>query len=193
MDSFVSSLRIERILRALYLIALVGLLVLPASGVSFEFLGVRSDKWIHIILFAGLAALMRWNAEGGHLMMMALALAMVVVVATELIQGVINYRSVDAADVFAGALGYAIGVATMHKIIVSTVLRRLIGLSLGRAVFHVDFQGLIAVHVGDSNIHLGSRCVELNGDVICGQTGVTPSIQWSPQISQLHASRPTRR
>ena len=153
MNSFVSSLRIERILLALYLIALVGLLVLPVSGVSFEFLGVRSDKWIHIVLFAGLAALMRWNAEGRHPMMLALALALVVVVATELIQGVINYRSAEAADVFAGALGSAIGVATMHKIIVSTVLRRLIGLFVAALGSMVAILFVLADVIGVGDQH----------------------------------------
>jgi hypothetical protein len=51
----------DRLLLLTYLAALIGLLFFPIGGPDFRWLGLDSDKWMHIVLFGGLAVMLRWN------------------------------------------------------------------------------------------------------------------------------------
>lgn len=124
-----SLLRIDRLLLAVYLIALLGLLMFPISGPKFWLFGIGTDKWMHFALFGGLAVLLRWNlSENRHVVFTAVGVAFVIAAATEIAQGLVAYRSAELMDLVAGLLGAMIGAASTDRILSSTVLQRLLGL-----------------------------------------------------------------
>ena len=95
---------------------LVGASVIPTSGGAAATgpLGVVGvDKWLHLAGYAGLgtvtAAALR--ARTRRSLVVAAAFAVGVGVGVEVVQGVLPYRSLSAADVLANAAGVALGVA----------------------------------------------------------------------------------
>lgn len=146
--------QLDRILLASYLIALLCLLMFPIAGPDFRLLGVGADKWMHIALFGGLAALLRWNLSASrHAILLSVAVAVVVAAATEVAQSLVAYRSAESWDLLAGLLGATLGAISMHRIVSSPVLAKLTGVL-------VAFLGLMVgtlfgladvIGVGDSN------------------------------------------
>lgn len=121
-------LSLNRDLLAIYLVAVFGLLLLPISVPNYSFVGFKADKLVHIALFAGLAALLRWNvSDKKHASAISLIFAFVVIVSTEAAQSFINYRSAEWADVIAGSVGALFGVIAMKRIMSSTSPEKLIG------------------------------------------------------------------
>lgn len=121
--------RFDRLLLAAYLVALLGLLLLPIPGQSRVFLGIGADKWMHVVLFGGLAVFLRWNLSASRAAeWSSIGIALVVAIATELAQGLVAFRSADLWDVVAGLLGAVLGTFGMSEIMSSLVPERSVGL-----------------------------------------------------------------
>ena len=126
--SAVSLWNFNRALLAIYLIALLGLLMIPFSGPENDLFGIETDKLVHVVLFAGLAMLLRLNLTAKqHAVMLSIAAAFVVVVATEAAQGLVKYRSAELMDVLAGFLGATLGAVGMNRIVSSPVFEKWVG------------------------------------------------------------------
>jgi len=121
--------RIDRLLLAIYLVALMGLLMFPMSGPDFQLLGMESDKWMHLALFGGLAVLLRWNlAQNSRPLLASVGAAFVVAAVVELAQGLVAYRSAELWDLIAGGLGAIVGATTVDRIMLSKAVQRILGL-----------------------------------------------------------------
>jgi len=121
--------RIDRLLLAIYLVALMGLLMFPMSGPDFQLLGMESDKWMHLALFGGLAVLLRWNlAQNSRPLFASVGAAFVVAAVVELAQGLVAYRSAELWDLIAGGLGAIVGATTVDRIMLSKAVQRILGL-----------------------------------------------------------------
>lgn len=126
--SILARWKIEQLLLAIYLVALIGLLMFPIDGREFRLLGIQSDKWMHIVLFCGLAVLLRWNfSESRHGLLFSLGVAFAVAVATEAGQGMVIYRSAEWQDVLAGFIGATLGATSVDRILSSPILQELLG------------------------------------------------------------------
>jgi VanZ family protein len=122
------TLSLNRDLLAIYLIAVLGLLLLPISVPKYAVLGIKADKLVHIALFAGMAALMRWNiSRKRYASILSLAFVLFVILFTEAAQSFMIYRSGDWGDVIAGSIGALIGVVVMNRIMSSASPEKLIG------------------------------------------------------------------
>lgn len=120
--------RLDRLLLALYLLALLGLLVLPISGTG-RFISMGGDKFVHFALFGGLSILLRWNLAGSNnAVFKTFAAAFVIVIGTELAQSLIAYRSAELWDVVAGFAGTILGAAGMNRFMLSSSRVRLVGI-----------------------------------------------------------------
>ena len=121
--------KLDRMMLAIYLIALVGLLMFPIAGPEFQLLSIGADKWMHVALFGGLAVLLRWNLSANrHAVLISIGAAFVVAVATEVAQGLVAYRSAELWDLLAGLLGATLGAVSMNRIVSSPVLEKSVGL-----------------------------------------------------------------
>ena len=119
----------DRILLAIYLIALLGLLMFPIGGSEYRLLGIRVDKWMHVALFGGLAVFLRWNlSTNRYAVFFSIGAASVVAAATEVAQGLVTYRSAELWDLLAGVLGATLGAVGMNRIVSSRVPDKLVGL-----------------------------------------------------------------
>ena len=146
--------KLDRLLLATYLIALMGLLMFPISGPDFRLFGIESDKWMHVALFGGLAMLWRWNISATpNATFVTVGAAFLVVIATEIAQGLVAYRSADLGDLLAGFLGASLGAIIMHRIVSSPVLTKSVGLLVAVLGLMVGvFFGLAdVIGVGTSN------------------------------------------
>lgn len=134
----VALLRLDRLWLAIYLIALLGLLLFPISGPVFRFLDIPADKWMHLALFGGLAVFLRWNLSANrHVVLVSIGAAFVVAAATEAAQGLLAYRSPELWDLLADLLGATLGALAMNRIVSSPVLVKMAGLlvaALGVAI-----------------------------------------------------------
>lgn len=147
-------LRIDRLLLAAYLIALLGLLMFPIGGPGFRLLGIESDKWMHIALFGGLAVLLRWSfSENRHAILVSIGAAFVVATVTEIAQGLVGYRSAELWDLLAGFFGATLGATIVDQILLSPVLQKLFGLLVGMLGLMVGVFFLLAdvIGVGDTS------------------------------------------
>ena len=154
MKAVANFLRIDRLLLATYLVALMGLLMIPIKGPDFQLLGMESDKWMHIALFGGLAVMLRWNlADSRHALIVSIGAAFVVAAITEVAQGLVAYRSAEFMDLVAGTLGAALGAISVDRILSSAILRRLLGLLVVLLGVMVSTFFLLAdvVGVGDTS------------------------------------------
>ena len=121
--------KLDRILLAVYLIALASLLVFPVGGPEFQILGIEADKWMHAALFGGLAALVRWNLRAArHPFFVAIGAAFAVAAGAEVVQSMLTYRSAEMGDLLAGFLGAFLGAISMSRILSYPAPERLIGL-----------------------------------------------------------------
>lgn len=118
----------DRLLLAMYSIALMALLTLPISEPEFRLFGIESDKWTHVALFGGLAALLRWNfSEKIRALLVSIAAAFVVAAAIEMTQALVAYRSAEMWDLVAGLLGAILGAISVDRILSSVVLQKFLG------------------------------------------------------------------
>ena len=100
---------------AVYVMALlvITLAPLPAGGEYVEAIP-GLDKLIHVLLFGGLAFLLRWNAVGqgrARVFIRAFGLTLAAAALIELMQDPLPYRSGDVWDFLAGTVGALIGAA----------------------------------------------------------------------------------
>lgn len=124
--------KLDRILLAIYLIALIGLMMFPVSGPDHRYLGIGIDKWMHFFLFGGLAVFVRWNIHSNrYAVTSAIGGAFAVAVMTEIGQGLVRYRSAELMDLWAGLLGAALGAIVMNHIVSSPVPEKPIGILVG--------------------------------------------------------------
>ena len=122
------TLSLNRDLLAIYLIAVLGLLLLPISVPNYAVIGIKADKLVHVALFAGMASLMRWNISGKrYASVLTLAFVLFVILFTEAAQSFMIYRSGDWGDVIAGSIGALFGVVAMNRIMSSASPEKLIG------------------------------------------------------------------
>jgi len=142
--------KIDRILLVGYLIALLGLLLVPISSSGYRLLGIGADKWMHAALFAGLAVFLRWNLTAlPRASTLTIGLALIIAVITELAQGLVDYRSAELQDVVADLLGAMLGTAMLNRVIRSEapevtigLLAALMGLMVGGIFALADFIGV---------------------------------------------------
>jgi hypothetical protein len=129
MKAAVTFWKLDRILLAIYLIALFSLLIFPIAGPDFRLLGIGADKWMHGMLFGGLAVFLRWNlVTNRHATLMAVGAAFIVAVATEIAQALVVYRSADVLDLLAGLIGAMLGALCMNHFVLSPVPSKPVGL-----------------------------------------------------------------
>lgn len=122
-------LTVQRLVLAMYAIALAGLLFFPLEGPSFRFLGIQSDKWMHILLFGGLAVLLRWNlADFEQALFFSVSISFFVAGATEVMQGLVAYRSAELMDFIAGFAGATVGAVGVDRVLLSHRLKKGFGL-----------------------------------------------------------------
>ena len=146
--------QIDHLLLALYLMALMVFLMFPIAGPDFRFLGMESDKWMHVALFGGLAMLLRWNlAQNSRPLFASVGAAFVVAAVVELAQGLLAYRSAELWDLIAGGLGAIVGATTVDRIMLSKAVQRMLGLlvvMLGLMVSVIFFLADV-IGVGDTS------------------------------------------
>jgi glycopeptide antibiotics resistance protein len=120
--------RIDHVMLGVYMISLIILLISPIEGPGFRFLGIQSDKWMHILLFGGLAVLLRWNFSRNHqAWLLAVGTALAIAIAAEIAQGLVAYRSAELWDVVAGLIGAVLGATGIGKFLSSPTLQTLLG------------------------------------------------------------------
>jgi hypothetical protein len=121
--------KLDRLLLTIYLIAMCVLLLSPIDGPSYKFLGIGADKWMHVALFGGLAALFRWNLLANHrALVTSVGAAFFVAALAELVQGLATHRSADLWDLLAGLLGAMLGATSMNRIVSPSAPEKLVGL-----------------------------------------------------------------
>jgi VanZ family protein len=124
-----SRMEINQNLLLIYLIALFGLLFFPITGPKLTLFGIHSDKWVHIALFGGLGMLLRWNfSRKPNPSLMSVAVAVLIIAATEIGQSFVSYRSAEWADALAGLIGTIAGILVMNRILLSASPEKFIGL-----------------------------------------------------------------
>lgn len=154
-DKTVSLWKLDRILLAVYLIALLGLLMFPIAGPKFRLFGIGADKWMHVALFGGLAIFFVWNLSANrHAMFISISAAFVVAGATEIAQGLVTYRSAEWWDLLAGLLGATLGAMSMNRIVSSPRLEKSVGLLVAILGLMVGALFVLAdvIGVGQNNL-----------------------------------------
>lgn len=109
---------LDRMILAVYLIALITLLLAPVTvDGRYQLLNIGGDKWVHFGLFSGLAGLFRWNLpKSRRPLLFAFVATFAVSVFTELAQSVTSYRSASLGDLGADLIGGLVGVLVMSRI-----------------------------------------------------------------------------
>jgi len=144
----------DRLLLLVYFAALIGLLFFPIGGPNFRWLGLDSDKWVHLVLFGGLAVMLRWNlVEFRRAFLISVGVASVFAASTELVQALLAYRSAEFQDFLAGFLGAVLGGAFAHLVLSSVNLQRLLGLIVSMLGIMLGVLFLIAdlIGIGDNS------------------------------------------
>jgi glycopeptide antibiotics resistance protein len=178
----------NRLVLAIYCVALLMLLLFPFAGPGFSLLGIESDKWMHFALFGGLAVLLRWNlSENRHAVFVAVGAAFVVAAATEVAQGLLAYRSAEFMDLVAGLLGTMFGATSTDRILSSTVLQRLVGLIVAVLGLMVGTFFLLAdmIGVGDSGQFGPVQIAGLALGVLIAAGGVGVHVKGIRGVSRL--------
>ena len=129
MKAVVALRKLDRLLLAIYLFAMLGLLMFPIGGPEFRFLGIEADKWMHVVLFGGLAVFLRWNLSANrHAVSVSVGAAFVVAATAEVSQSLVAYRSAESWDLLAGLLGAILGAVGMNQILSFPVPEKLVGI-----------------------------------------------------------------
>ena len=143
------TLSTDRLLLLIYLTALIGLLFFPIGGPDFRWLGLDSDKWMHMVLFGGLAIMLRWNlVEFRRAFLISVGVASIFAASTELVQAPLVHRSAEFQDFLAGSLGALLGGAFAHFVLSSVYLQRLLGLIVSMLGIMIGILFLVADLVG---------------------------------------------
>jgi VanZ family protein len=138
-------------LSAAYCLALLLLLLVPIShGVAEHVLGAHGDKWAHILLFAGMAWLLRLSLDGARRASIKVVLAaLVLALLTEAFQWLTGYRHAEWMDVVADMLGALIGTLAAASLLARPGWRRAVaftamplGLGLALGFGSADLTGL---------------------------------------------------
>lgn len=140
---------LDRVLLGIYLIALIVLMMFPLSGPNTGYLGIGIDKWMHFLLFGGLAVFVRWNLRtirGG--IWKSIGAALVVAILTEVAQGLVSYRSAELMDIGAGLLGAMLGAVLMNRIVLAAAPEKPIGVMLGTVGLMVGGLFILADVIG---------------------------------------------
>ena len=120
------------LLTILYLVATIGLTLLPVSAPKSQILGITGDKWMHVLLFGGLATLLRWHfSTRAWPSILSIIAAVAVALSIEIAQGFLAYRSADIWDLFAGLLGAVGGTVVMKRILSSSRPDQATGIAVG--------------------------------------------------------------
>ena len=139
----------ERILLLIYVTALFGLLFFPIGGPDFRLLGLDSDKWMHAVLFGGLAVMLHWNlVEFRQAFLISVGVASIFAASTELVQAPLVHRSAEFQDFLAGLLGAVLGGAFAHFVLSSVTLQRLRGLMVSMLGIMIGILFLVADLIG---------------------------------------------
>lgn len=149
------ALNLDRILLAIYLVALFGLLTFPVALPNSHLLGIGADKYLHVVLFAGLALLLRWNLSANrYAVAISILVASAVAAATEIGQGFVAYRSADPWDFAAGVIGATLGAVGANRILASPSPRRTAGVVMAILGMMVGALFLLAdlIGVGESRV-----------------------------------------
>ena len=100
--------RYRFLITASYLAIIIGLTLAPVPVAHGPFSGL--DKWVHALMFAGLAFMVYWAAARARSRLwIALAAGAVAAGVIELLQIPLVYRSGDLFDFVAGAAGSIFG------------------------------------------------------------------------------------
>jgi len=148
------TLSTERILLLIYVTALIGLLFFPIGGPDFRWLGLDSDKWMHFVLFGGLAVMLHWNlVEFRQAFLISVGVASIFAASTELVQAPLVHRSAEFQDFLAGLLGALLGGAFAHFVLSSVTLQRLLGLIVSMLGIMIGILFLVAdlIGIGDAD------------------------------------------
>jgi hypothetical protein len=148
------TLSTDRLLLLIYLAALAGLLFFPIGGPDFRWLGLDSDKWMHFVLFGGLALMLRWNLVGfPRPFSISVGIATVFAALTELGQALLIYRSAESQDFLAGLVGAVLGGAIAHFVLSSASLQRFLGLVVSMLGVMIGILFLVAdlIGIGDAS------------------------------------------
>ena len=148
------TLSTDRLLLLIYLTALIGLLFFPIGGPDFRWLGLDSDKWMHVVLFGGLAVMLRWNLdEFRRPFLISVGVTTVFAASTEFVQAPLVYRSAEFQDFLAGSLGALLGGAFAHFVLSSVNLQRLLGLIVSMLGIMIGILFLVAdlIGIGDGS------------------------------------------
>ena len=115
---------------ALYLISLSVLLLTPTADLGNKLQSIGADKFVHVALFAGLAALLKWNLPESRYPKSAPVLgAVFFVIGFEVAQYFTGYRSARAGDLLAGLMGVWFGI-TGTNYVLAAVSERLMGIAV---------------------------------------------------------------
>jgi VanZ family protein len=147
--------KLDRILLAIYLVALVGLMMYPFGGPKSGYLGIGIDKWMHFLLFGGLSVFIRWNLQANqYVVVYTIGATLGVAILVEIGQGMVSYRSAELMDILAGLVGSAIGAVIMNQIVSSLAPEKPIGLMVGTLGLMVGCLFALAdvIGVGTSDI-----------------------------------------
>lgn len=147
------------ILLAIYCVALAAVMVLPVDADAGDLLDIGMDKWAHLALFGGLAALLQWNLGVG---LRAMAIAFVATSffawAIEIVQGMLAHRSASMMDLAAGMLGAILGAATTNRVLRFERPERIIGIGVAvlGAIIGAIFTMADVIGVGDASGRFGA-------------------------------------
>lgn len=98
-----------------YLLLVVFLLVMPTSGtgikLNFHFLGIRSDHWVHAIMFVPFMILCRINFKREQFII-CLLFGIAFASLCESLHYFLPYRSFDIHDFYANFCGITVGSLT---------------------------------------------------------------------------------
>ena len=140
----------KRLLLAIYLVALTGLLLFPIRGLNLQLLGIGVDKWMHVALFGGLAIVMQWNlSTHRRAALVSIGATVVVATAAEIAQGLVTYRSAEWWDLLAGFFGAILGTLAMSQVLSYRAGKKtvglvvvVLGLSIGALFIFADLVGV---------------------------------------------------
>ncbi len=164
-------MKLDRILLVVYIVTSLGLLLYPIAGPSRDLLGIGTDKWLHLLLFAGLAVFLRWSAaQYSYPNAITILAAFLFAFATEAAQGLVVYRSADFWDVIAGLVGAMIATAGIDRLMALPKPERPLGVIIIGAGLIMSTLFLVADIIGvGSNDFFG--ITQLVGTLVgCGIT-----------------------
>ena len=144
--------KLDRNLLIIYLVAMLALLLFPVPEPKFQLLGIKSDKWMHVALFAGCAMMLRWNVTSIRLAtVIPIGITVLFAAGIEIAQGLTSYRNAGWGDLLAGTLGAILGVVVMNRIMASPQPDRRAGTLIVLLGIMVAASSILADVIGAGN------------------------------------------